>query len=209
MIHMISKKRRFFDIDKSQINKESVTKFTQMLDSVSPPREKSLVDGVVTRIDGDVVWVDVNGKAEGRINMRDFLLDGFGQEPKVGQRVQIWLHELFGNSLSTSINFAKALQMRARGALEEAYQKKMPLSGILYGKMPGGYVIVLTDQNACGARGFLPISQADPQMGKNPDILRKYKTEEHQYRIVGITNGLMVYLSRMTENRDEVISPKE
>jgi ribosomal protein S1 len=191
------------------MNKDEVTKFTKMISQLSIPREKSLVDGIVTRIDGDIVWVDVNGKAEGRVHMRDFLLDGFGQEPQVGQRVQIWLHELFGNSLMTSINFTKALQIRAKNALEEAYQKKLPLSGILYGKMPGGYIIVLTDPNACGARGFLPISQADPQMGKNPEILRKYKVEEHKYRIVGITNGLMVYLSRMTENRDEVISPRD
>ena len=205
MVHMTTRQRRYFDT--GPVPKEAVTKFASMVEKLRPPKDKTLVDGFVSRIDGEKVWIDVQGKSEGLIKMRDFQLDGFGQEPKVGQRIQIWLHELFGHSFSTSVNFAKALQMRARSALEEAHQKKMLVSGILYGKMPGGYVIVLTDQNTRGARGFLPLSQADPQMGKSPELLRKYKTEEHQYRVVGITNGLMVYLSRVTS--EEIIAPKE
>jgi small subunit ribosomal protein S1 len=202
ILHMIPNGRRWYNID-AQVAEADIKHFEDLLKTnLNTPKDRSLTTGVVTRIEDGHVWIDIKAKAEGVLSVEEFKLRGFGQEIRVGDKVQVWVQDAssmvdspennHGKEYS-NISFAKAAQIRSWPELEKAYQNKQLVTGIILAKIPGGYVVVFPSN---GGRGFLPISQADPQMARSPELLAKYKTTEHQYMIVRMERNWHIVLSR-------------
>lgn len=202
ILNMISRKQRLYDINE-EASVESVKRFLELTSSFKVPQDRSLTIGVVTRIDRTEgkVWIDIGGKAEGVLSEEEFTLRDFGQQVNIGDRVQVWVQDASSmvdspdtsGSEYSSISFSKAAQIRSWPELERAYHNRQLVSGIILSKVPGGYVVAFP---ANGGRGFLPLSQADPQMARSPEIFQKYKTEQHQYMIIRMERNWYIVLSR-------------
>ena len=196
IIHMINKNYRYSEenISVTDSDKEQLEKlFAQM----KMQSDKSISPGRVTRITDAEVWVDIGAKSEGVLPLEEFNLKGFGQKPMVDDTIEVWVQNAettpSHKQESVNISFARAAQVRSWWALEQSYKNKKLVSGIILNKIPGGYIVSILPY---GARGFLPLSQADPQISRNNDTLQRYKNEMHQYLIVRMERNLNIILSR-------------
>lgn len=196
IIHMINKNYRYSEeeIKVSDNDREQLDKlFSQM----KMQSDKSISTGRVTRITDSEVWVDIGAKSEGVLPLEEFNLKGFGQKPMVEDTIEVWVQNAettpSHKQESVNISFARAAQVRSWWALEQSYKNKKLVSGIILNKIPGGYIVSILPY---GARGFLPLSQADPQISRNNDTLQRYKNEMHQYLIVRMERNLNIILSR-------------
>jgi small subunit ribosomal protein S1 len=195
---MINKKYRYSDvnIDVTDADKKNLS---ELFGQFKMQSDKSIGTGLVTKITDSEVWVDIGVKSEGVLPIEEFNLKGFGQKPMVGDTIEVWVQNTDSNVVKkgkqeqVSISFARAAQIRSWWALEQSYKNKKLVDGIILSKVPGGYLISILPY---GARGFLPLSQSDPHMGRNNEILQKYKNEIHQYLIVRMERNLNIILSR-------------
>jgi len=230
---------RAFTIDRPrsyQVNiqptNEELEMMQNLVDKFSLPKEGSLITGVVTGITGAPgkreVWIDFGGKAEGVLPEEEFTLRGFGEQIQVGDVLEVWVQpgagskdgQADGKSKSndrqkySSISFAKAAQMRSWRTLEASFKNKKLVEGIILCKTAGGYVVSLLPY---GARAFLPLSQADPQISRSHDILQKYKVQKHQYLIMRMERSWNIIVSRRepmmsnlgSQSSDEEVSEKQ
>jgi len=197
-IHMINKKYRYSDVN-IDVTDTDKSHLSELLGQFKMQSDKSIGTGLVTRITDSEVWVDIGVKSEGVLPIEEFNLKGFGQKPMVGDTIEVWVQNTDSNVAKkgkheqVNISFARAAQIRSWWALEQSYKNKKLVDGIILSKVLGGYLISILPY---GARGFLPLSQADPQMSKNNEVLQKYKNEIHQYLIVRMERNLNIILSR-------------
>ena len=195
-IHMINKKYRYSEAD-IQVADTDKQQLEALFSQLKMQSDKAISTGLVTRITDSEVWVDIGAKSEGVLPIEEFNLKGFGQKPMVGDTIEVWVQNPETNPAqkqeSVKISFARAAQIRSWWALEQSYKNKKLISGIILNKVLGGYVVSILPY---GARGFLPLSQADPQISRSNEILQRYKNEVHQYLIVRMERNLNIILSR-------------
>lgn len=200
-VYMINRERRLHDIG-IPVSDDKVEELNTLLSTFVSPKDRSLTTGKVTRATTNEVWVDIGAKAEGVLPAEEFNLRGFGEKINVGDTVEVWLQEAWSATAPgaanakqeySNISFAKAAQIRAWKNLEQSYKNRKLVDGIILSKTPGGYVISILPY---GARGFLPLSHADPQIGRSNEILQKYKTQIHQFLIIRMERSWNIIVSR-------------
>jgi len=132
--------------------------FAEMLEASLAGRdlmEGSVVRGVVTSVDNDIVTIDVGLKTEGRVSLREFTGPG-SEAPKAGDEVEVFL-ERIENALGEAVlSRDKARREEAWDRLEQQFEKKEPVTGAIVGRVKGGFTVDLG-----GASAFLPGSQVD------------------------------------------------
>ena len=118
--------------------------------------EGSVVRGIVVSLDKDSVMIDVGLKSEGRIPMKEFTSPG--QEPSitVGDEVEVYVERMEDRNGQAMLSREKARREEAWAALEEAHEKQERVTGVIFGKVKGGFTVDLD-----GATAFLPGSQVD------------------------------------------------
>lgn len=197
-IYMINKNYRYNEVDIGVTDTEK-NHLSDLFSQLKMQSDKSIGTGLVTRITDSEVWVDIGAKSEGVLPLEEFNLKGFGQKPMLGDTIEVWVQNTDSNISKkgkneyVNISFARAAQIRSWWALEQSYKNKKLVDGIILSKVLGGYVISILPY---GARGFLPLSQADPQISRSNEILQRYKNEMHQYLIVRMERNLNIILSR-------------
>jgi len=137
----------------------SVDDFASMLEAsleVNPMTEGSVVKGLVTGIEKDVVLVDVGLKTEGRVPLREFYTPGNDEAVKVGDSVDIYL-ERIENALGDAIlSRDKARREETWIKMAKVHESEQPVTGAIVGRVKGGFTVDLGGLNA-----FLPGSQVD------------------------------------------------
>ncbi len=137
----------------------SVDDFASMLEAaleVNPMTEGSVVKGIVTGIEKDVVLVDVGLKTEGRVPLREFYTPGSDEQVKVGDSVDIYL-ERIENALGDAIlSRDKARREETWIKMAKVHESEEPVTGAIVGRVKGGFTVDLGGLNA-----FLPGSQVD------------------------------------------------
>ena len=118
--------------------------------------EGSVVRGIVVSLDKDSVMIDVGLKSEGRIPMKEFTSPG--QEPSitVGDEVEVYVERMEDRNGQAMLSREKARREEAWAALEEVHEKQERVTGVILGKVKGGFTVDLD-----GATAFLPGSQVD------------------------------------------------
>ena len=116
--------------------------------------EGKVVPATVVAIDSDAVVVDVGLKTEGRIPLREFALED--KQPDVGQIVEVYLDRIENALGEAVLSRDKARREEAWVRLEDMHQKEEPVTGIIVGRVKGGFTVDLGGVNA-----FLPGSQVD------------------------------------------------
>ncbi len=118
--------------------------------------EGSVVKGTITAIEKDLAVIDVGLKMEGRVPLREFTLPGKANELKVGDTVEVYI-ERTENALGEAVlSRDKARREESWVRLEQKFNSKEQVEGIIFNKVKGGFTVDLD-----GAVAFLPGSQVD------------------------------------------------
>ncbi len=118
--------------------------------------EGSVVKGKVVSIENDVAVVDVGLKSEGRISMKEFSSYGAKSGIQTGDLVDVFIEKIEGRNGDTVLSREKAKREEAWSILEIAHKKQERVTGVIFGKVKGGFTVDLE-----GATAFLPGSQVD------------------------------------------------
>ena len=133
--------------------------FADMLDSFldeKPRFEGSVVKGTVLAIENDAALIDVGLKVEGRVPLKEFSAPGQPAEVKVGDEVEVYIERFETARGEASLSRERARREEAWEKLEQAYKDGERVSGVIFGRVKGGFTVDLD-----GAVAFLPGSQVD------------------------------------------------
>ncbi|EPR0335181.1 30S ribosomal protein S1 [Klebsiella pneumoniae] len=119
-------------------------------------RPGSIVRGVVVAIDKDVVLVDAGLKSESAIPAEQFKNAQGELEIQVGDEVDVALDAVEDGFGETLLSREKAKRHEAWITLEKAYEDAETVTGVINGKVKGGFTVELN-----GIRAFLPGSLVD------------------------------------------------
>ncbi len=133
--------------------------FAALLDQslgVGDRLEGTVIKGTVVSVDGDAALIDVGLKSEGRVPLREFAVAGAAPEIKVGDIVEVFLERMEDKNGEASLSREKARREEAWNLLEKAFQDSQRVTGVIFGRVKGGFTVDLS-----GAVAFLPGSQVD------------------------------------------------
>ncbi len=119
-------------------------------------RPGSIVRGIVVSIDKDVVLVDAGLKSESAIPAEQFKNAAGELEIQVGDEVDVALDAVEDGFGETLLSREKAKRHEAWITLEKAYEDAETVTGVINGKVKGGFTVELN-----GIRAFLPGSLVD------------------------------------------------
>ena len=116
----------------------------------------AIVTGVVIDVDKDWVTVHAGLKSEGVISVNEFLDDNGDVNVAVGDEVQVSLETVEDGFGATRLSREKARRAESWIELEAAQNADEVVTGIISGKVKGGFTVDLN-----GLRAFLPGSLVD------------------------------------------------
>src|SRR5258708_23788215 len=120
------------------------------------PAEGAVVKGIIVAVENDFVVVDVGLKTEGRVPIKEFSAPGQNSQVKIGDEVEVYV-ERVENALGEAVlSRDKARREESWTRLEKAFQDGGRVSGVIFGRVKGGFTVDLD-----GAVAFLPGSQVD------------------------------------------------
>ncbi|WP_323837381.1 30S ribosomal protein S1 [Photorhabdus africana] len=119
-------------------------------------RPGAIVRGIVVAIDKDVVLVDAGLKSESAIPVEQFKNVQGELEIQVGDEIDVALDAVEDGFGETVLSREKAKRHEAWLMLEKAYEDAETVTGIINGKVKGGFTVELN-----GIRAFLPGSLVD------------------------------------------------
>ena len=168
--------------------------------------EGSVVRGFVIALEGDAVLIDVGLKSEGRVPLKELTTPG--QEPNinVGDEIEVYVERMEDKNGQAVLSRDKARREEAWGLLEASFEKQERVTGVIFGKVKGGFTVDLS-----GATAFLPGSQVDirpvrdlgPLMG-TPQPFQILKIDRRRGNIV-VSRRAVLEESR-AEARSELVS---
>ncbi|MBA2934291.1 30S ribosomal protein S1 [Sphingomonas sp. CGMCC 1.13654] len=119
--------------------------------------EGRVVKGTVTGIENDLVVIDVGLKSEGRVPLREFApAPGQKADLKVGDEVEVFVDRVENSMGEAMLSRDRARREAAWDKLEEEFGKTARVTGVIFGRVKGGFTVDLN-----GAVAFLPGSQVD------------------------------------------------
>ena len=120
------------------------------------PAEGSVVRGHIVAIENDFVVVDVGLKTEGRVPLKEFGIAGQPASVKIGDEVEVYIERVENAMGEAVLSRDKARREESWTRLEKAFQDGGRVSGVIFGRVKGGFTVDLD-----GAVAFLPGSQVD------------------------------------------------
>ncbi len=118
--------------------------------------EGRVIPATVVAVEHDFVVVDIGLKTEGRIPLREFLVDDGAGAPKTGDIVEVYLDRIENALGDAVVSREKARREEAWTRLEKSFAAQEAVNGALVGRVKGGFTVDLG-----GANAFLPGSQVD------------------------------------------------
>ena len=168
--------------------------------------EGSVVRGFVIAVEGDAVIIDVGLKSEGRIPLKELTTPGQEPSVNVGDEIEVYVERMEDKNGQAMLSRDKARREEAWGLLEASFEKQERVTGVIFGKVKGGFTVDLS-----GATAFLPGSQVDirpvrdlgPLMG-TPQPFQILKIDRRRGNIV-VSRRAVLEESR-AEARSELVS---
>ena len=168
--------------------------------------EGSVVRGFVIGMDSEAVTIDVGLKSEGRVPLRELAAPGQSPQVAIGDVIEVYVEIMEDLNGQAVLSRDKARREEAWGVLEASFEKQERVTGIIFGKVKGGFTVDLS-----GATAFLPGSQVDirpvrdlgPLMG-TPQPFQILKIDRRRGNIV-VSRRAVLEESR-AEARSELVS---
>ena len=149
----------------------------------------SLIEGTVSAIKGDDVFVDIGYKSTGMIGVDEF---GEGAEVKVGDKVTVMLRELENDKTGMVVLSKRAADDKIRwDKILERYVEGCVVTGTVKSAVRGGLLVQIDDVEA-----FLPGSQVEVTPVKE---LEPYVGQTFDFKVIKISN----------ERRNLIVSRRE
>ena len=191
----------------------SVEDFASMLDESLEGRdalERTVVKGRVVSINNDMALIDVGLKSEGRIPLREFAAPGHPADIKIGDTVEVFVERMEDPNGEAVLSRDKARREEAWEKLETAFNDSQRVTGVIFGRVKGGFTVDLS-----GAVAFLPGSQVDirpvrdvtPLMG-TPQPFMILKMDRSRGNIV-VSRRSVLEETRAAERSELVANLKE
>jgi len=168
--------------------------------------EGQVVKGTVIAVDGDAATIDVGLKSEGRVPLKEFASPGQEAGLKVGDKVDVFVERFEDREGLIRLSRERARREEAWLDLEKSFNKGEKVTGTIFGRVKGGFIVDLS-----GAVAFLPGSQVDirpvrdvgPLMG-TPQPVQILKMDQQRNNIV-VSRRAVLEETRSAE-RSELIS---
>jgi small subunit ribosomal protein S1 len=152
-------------------------------------RNGSLVEGTVSAIKGDDVFIDIGYKSEGSVDISEF---GEGAEVKPGDKVTVMLRELENDKTGMVVLSKRAADEKIRWEkILERYVEGCVVTGTIKSAVRGGLLVQIDDVEA-----FLPGSQIEVTPVKD---LEPYVGQTYDFKVIKISN----------ERRNLIVSRRE
>ena len=139
-------------------------------------RPGAMVKGVVVAINNGLVIVDTGLKSESAIPQEQFMTPAGELEVKVGDEVDVALESVESGDGETQVSREKAKRNEAWIKLEDAFNKQETVTGVIDGKVKGGFTVQLG-----GIRAFLPGSLVDVRPVRDTSHL---EGKEQQFKVI-------------------------
>ncbi|MBL8666509.1 MAG: 30S ribosomal protein S1 [Rhodospirillales bacterium] len=118
--------------------------------------EGRVVKGTVVAVENDMVVVDVGLKSEGRVPLKEFALTPQDVRLQPGDTVEVYVERFEDRDGLVGLSREKARREEAWNVLERAFKGSERITGTIFGRVKGGFIVDLA-----GAVAFLPGSQVD------------------------------------------------
>ena len=149
----------------------------------------SLIEGTVSAVKGDDVFVDIGYKSTGMIGIDEF---GEGAEVKVGDKVTVMLRELENDKTGMVVLSKRAADDKIRwDKILDRYVEGCVVTGTVKSAVRGGLLVQIDDVEA-----FLPGSQVEVAPVKD---LEPYVGQTFDFKVIKISN----------ERRNLIVSRRE
>jgi small subunit ribosomal protein S1 len=161
-----------------------------------------LITGEVVHVDDNVVVVNAGLKSEAVIPVAEFQ-DARGEVTvKVGDRVEVVIEMLEDGTGETRLSREKACRAKAWEDLEKAFEVQSIVTGVMTGKVKGGYTVAMNT-----IRAFLPSSLVDVRPVRDPSYLEGKELEFKVIKIDRKRNNVVV--SRRAVVEKEISAERE
>ena len=142
--------------DENLLVEESFAELLAESFSESTSVEGSVVKGKIIAIEAEHAIIDVGLKSEGRIPLKEFTAPGQDPELQVGDDVEVYVERMEDKDGQALLSREKARREEAWVILERAFEAQERVTGVIFGRVKGGFTVDLS-----GATAFLPGSQVD------------------------------------------------
>ncbi len=168
-------------------------------------RPGAILTGEVVDIRGDMVIVNAGLKSEGVIPAEQFMNEKGELEVQVGDQVEVALDALEDGFGETRLSREKAKRARAWTRLEKAHEADEIVTGVISGKVKGGFTVELGD-----IRAFLPGSLVDVRPVRDATYLEGKELEFKVIKLDRRRNNVVVSRravveSEYSEERDKLL----
>jgi len=175
--------------------------FEQSVEGGDFAREGEIVAGTVVAVGRDSVVVDIGGKSEGVIQLREFA-DASGQMAvKAGDKVDVYIESRENDDGLVTLSKEKADKMKVWDEISNACEADELIEGTISQRVKGGLSVTIRG----GVKAFLPGSQVDLRPIRNLDKLigqtYKFKVIKFNKKRGNIVLSRRVLLER---ERDEM-----
>lgn len=160
--------------------------FEESLNSVEM-RPGSIISGTVVDVRNDAVIVHAGLKSEGLIPIDQFRNDKGEVDVHVGDVIEVALDAIEDGFGETRLSREKARRAKAWARLEEAYEADKTVSGVISGKVKGGFTVELGDIHA-----FLPGSLVDVRPVRDTTYLEGKELEFKVIKLDQRRNNVVV-----------------
>ena len=118
--------------------------------------EGTVITGTIIAIENDMVLIDAGLKSEGRVPIKEFASGEQVPDLSVGDSVDVFVERLEDRNGEAMLSREKARREESWIQLEEQFGRNERVTGIIIGRVKGGFSVDLN-----GAQAFLPGSQVD------------------------------------------------
>jgi small subunit ribosomal protein S1 len=136
-------------------------------------KEGTVIKGVISEIDVDVVTVDMGATVEGRISNREFIFSKDNKELEIGDTIDVYLEKIENHYGDCVLSRSKAKNKEIWAEIEKSFNANELVDGVITGKVKGGLSAEI------GITAFLPGSQIDTRPLRDVshliDVPQKFK----------------------------------
>ena len=130
-------------------------------------REGEIISGTVVQVGRDFVVVDIGGKSEGVISLREFGDTGGEPPVKAGDKVDVYIESRENDDGLVTLSKEKADKMKVWDEISNACEADELIEGTISQRVKGGLSVSIRG----GVKAFLPGSQVDLRPIRNLDKL--------------------------------------
>jgi len=180
--------------DFEELFKESFNKLSRL-----EPGQK--VKSVVVDISGDLIYIDLGGKTEGVVELKEFYDEAGEYHVKPGDEIEVFFVSV-QNGLKRFTTITRGLSTIYISDLKNAFEAGLPVSGKVKAEIKGGYEVTIGK-----ARCFCPFSQIDIRGNRDTST---YLGETFPFKILEFEeNGRNIIVSRKVLLEEEQSLQKE